>query len=199
MGYNISMSNPEIVSRHLPLMYQLKSEIKHEDGTILMPFVPMADYPNSRGLIGHYESWFNDPDVIKYLRKNTPFTTDPDTQVSCGEFQRHMANDPFQAYYSIFPDNRSKAVGHVSLNGIDYDKLSFSIGVVIGEKEWWNKGLASKVVNMVISRAQELGFRIAKADCYENNIASVRLLEKIFGPGKSDGQCVYFEKNLQDQ
>src|SRR5438067_13116984 len=92
---------------------KLKTEAitdNHITGITLVPF--------DGSEAGSYEKWLSDPDVIKYLYPNIPFTTDPERKVSPQEFVRYMRDNPRFAFFRI-QHPQYGFIGHASLNGID--------------------------------------------------------------------------------
>ena len=141
------------------------------------------------------KKWFSDQDVLKFLCPNTPFTTNPNEKVTVEEFIEYVRNDPELAYFRI-EHPAYGFIGHIGLDSIDLNYMSFFTGCVIGEKKYWGKGIGTTAEKMVLSRAKELGFKSAKASVHEDNIVSISILTKQLGMGISEGNQVNFTKAL---
>ncbi|QQS44679.1 GNAT family N-acetyltransferase [Candidatus Roizmanbacteria bacterium] len=172
-----------------PLIKQLKSEpvIDTVTGISLVPF-DGTEAPE-------HEKWFSDQDVTRYLHPNTPFTTDPNQRVSAKEFVDYMTASPEFAFFRIIHP-RHGFIGHVSMNGINLDEMSFERAITIGEKQYWGQGIGSAVGSIILNHAKELGFRVARASTKVDNTASLRNLTRQYGPGKPNGDYIDFELDL---
>ena len=72
-----------------------------------------------------------------------------------------------------------KHIGNIKLGPINIHHNCAEIGLIIGDKDSWGKGLASRAISIVT----QFGFnqlKLAKlsAGCYENNIGSKKAFEK---------------------
>lgn len=172
-----------------PLIQKLKGEVVRDNqtGITLTPF----DGTEAE----QYKKWFSDPEVLKFLHPNTPFTTDPDNKVSIEEFIKFVCDDPGIAYFRI-EHPAYGFIGHISLSAINLNDMSFSEGFVLGEKEYWGKGIMTTVDQMILGRAKNLGFKTAKAIAILDNTASIKILTKQFGEGIKDGNHINFRKSL---
>ena len=70
-------------------------------------------------------------------------------------------------------------IGNIELNEIDNQKLTANITYVIGEREYWGKGIASYCINQILKKAKiEFALKKICAGCASKNIASIKVLEK---------------------
>ncbi|MFH0973094.1 MAG: GNAT family N-acetyltransferase [Patescibacteria group bacterium] len=172
-----------------PVIQKLKSEVVRDNqtGITLTPF--------NGSEVDKYKEWFSDPEVLKFLHPNTPFTKDPSKKVSVEEFIRYICEDPGSAYFRIEHPTYG-FVGHISLSSINLNNMSFSEAYVIGEKQHWGKGIMTTVDTMILNRAKGLGFKTAKAIAISDNTASIKILTKQFGEGIREGNHINFTKAL---
>ena len=81
--------------------------------------------------------------------------------------------------YGIF--FKEKHIGNIELNEIDNQKLTANITYVIGEREYWGKGIASYSINQILEKAKkEFALKKICAGCASKNIASIKVLKKWF-------------------
>lgn len=172
-----------------PVIQKLKSEVVRDNqtGITLTPF--------NGSEVDKYKKWFSDPEVLKFLHLNTPFTKDQSKKVSVEEFIKYICDDPGSAYFRIEHPEYG-FIGHTSLSAINLGDMSFSLAGIIGEKQYWRKSIGTVVEKMISKRAKELGFRTVKAVAFPTNEASIKILTKRFGRGKVEGNLVNFTKAL---
>lgn len=142
-----------------------------------------------------YNIWFDrqlSPEVLEYLHPNTPFTIDPNQRVSAEEFIRYVIKTPNCIYYRI-EEPAFGFIGHLGVNGVNYKDMSCSLSYVIGNRNAWGAGIATKVVELVIPYLKNVGFKQLKANAHTNNIRSRRILSKYFRETYTDGDLVNYE------
>jgi RimJ/RimL family protein N-acetyltransferase len=147
--------------------------------------------------VGLYEKWFSDPDVLRYLHPNTPFTTDSQVRVPVPEFVNYVVESNTDAYFRIeHPEFGS--LGHSSMTGIDLNSMSFRRGCVIGEKQHWGKGIGTFVGKMLLAHAENLGFQLVRAGTNANNVASLKNLRRHMDQDGMTPTSALFKKELND-
>lgn len=71
-----------------------------------------------------------------------------------------------------------KAIGSITVVSKDLNNRVCEIGYNIGE-EWWGRGYGTEAIKNVIKYLFSLNeFDVITAACFDNNIASIRVLEK---------------------
>ncbi|MCI5157191.1 MAG: N-acetyltransferase [Candidatus Electrothrix sp. AUS1_2] len=114
-----------------------------------------------------YVSWLNNREINKYLEARFKYHTIAETK----SFVEEMNRNPDIYLFGIFINKQH--VGNVKLGPIDRNHLLANIGLLIGETDYWGKGVASEVIQAVVTFAfEELGLQKIDAGCYESNIAS---------------------------
>ncbi|ELS33352.1 MULTISPECIES: GNAT family N-acetyltransferase [Pseudanabaena] len=121
----------------------------------------------------NYVSWLNNPVVNCYLESR--FSTH--TQDSTRKFVESCLVDPTVLFLGIrYLDWRH--VGNIKIAVSRHHKLG-EVGVLIGEKDVWGKGIASKSISMIMEIAKtELGLRKLTAGCYASNLGSQKAFLK---------------------
>ncbi|KKK51730.1 hypothetical protein LCGC14_3112030 [marine sediment metagenome] len=83
-------------------------------------------------------------------------------------------------FFGIFDINNDKHIGNIKLEPIDYNEKRAKLGILIGEKDYWNRGIGTETTQLLVNYA----FNILNLTCVylgvipENKIA-VRMYEKI--------------------
>lgn len=123
-----------------------------------------------------YVEWLNDPAIARYLESR---------------FARHDA-DSTRAYAasvlasadSVLLGIRSVAlgrrhVGNIKLGPINRQHGTADIGIMIGDRAAWGRGIATAAIAMLAEIArEELGLRKLTAGCYASNGGSERAFLK---------------------
>jgi RimJ/RimL family protein N-acetyltransferase len=116
--------------------------------------------------------WFNDPDVTYYLGREQPLTM-AEEERWFAEYRSKVDEE----IYAIEVDGNH--IGNVGLHGIDRANRKASLGIVIGEKEYWSKGLGTDAMRTVLQYAFE-GLRLHKVnlDVIDYNRRAIRVYER---------------------
>jgi [ribosomal protein S5]-alanine N-acetyltransferase len=122
-----------------------------------------------------YVSWLNDPQVNQYLECRFIKHTVESTR----NFVETALESPNYLFFGIKSHLSNQHVGNIKIGPIDNNHGLGEIGIMIGDKKAWGKGIGSLAINMVteIARSQLL-LRKATAGCYVSNIASQRVFKK---------------------
>lgn len=130
--------------------------------------------PISLERVSNYQSWFNDKEVRQYLDFKTP-----KTKTEIINWLKKITTSEKYCYFSIFLPKQNQFIGHVGLKNINLIKKTAEIGIVIGEKKYWRKGIGTKTVLKIIKKAKKLGLKKIIAEINKNNIASQNLFSKL--------------------
>lgn len=118
--------------------------------------------------------WYNDPDISRTLILEEPLELEKTRQ-----WFEKIQHDPSRIDWLI-EDKKSNPIGLISLVGIDADQKSAEIFIVIGEKEYWGKGVMLEAEAAVIQLAFDvLRLENIWAQARADNIASIITMKKI--------------------
>lgn len=94
-------------------------------------------------------------------------------------------------FIEIFENDQFRPIGDVTLFTDDF-------AIAIGDKRYWKKGIGTKVLNRMVERARELGFKeILVEEIYDWNLSSRKLFEKCgFEVGEKTEKGWSYEKKL---
>lgn len=120
-----------------------------------------------------YIRWMNDPEVVKYTEQRFVRTSETDIK----SYLQKIEDSPADILFGIY--QKSSHIGTVKLGAINIWHKTAALSYLIGEKDQWGKGIASRA----ISEMTEIGFSVLGLDkiiagVYANNAASARVLEK---------------------
>lgn len=86
-------------------------------------------------------------------------------------------NDTEGYYWSI--DSQEETIGTVSLTEINKHHKSAELGIVIGDINYWGKGVATEVINSVVEYAfGNLDIEYISAEVEEDNVGMLKVFDK---------------------
>ncbi|MDD5751481.1 MAG: GNAT family protein [Candidatus Peribacteraceae bacterium] len=95
----------------------------------------------------NYAGWLNDPVITHWLE--TRSATIPKLKKYIREKQRK----PDAILYGVFLIKNGQHIGNIKLEPIDYKKRDVVIGMLIGEKRLWGRGIATEVIKLATNYA----------------------------------------------
>ena len=66
----------------------------------------------------------------------------------------------------------------VEIDSIDYFNKHCDIGFMLGNENYFNKGITTLAVKICLKIAKKMKLRIAYGKCYSENLASVKVFKK---------------------
>lgn len=120
-----------------------------------------------------YISWLNQSEVMKLTEVNT----NTHDQASTEEFVDTCFLNEGTFLFGIF-FNRDH-IGNIKLGPINLTHEIADISYVIGDKDFWGRGIATIVIKAITNFGfNELNLYKIIAGTYENNIGSIKALQK---------------------
>ncbi len=120
-----------------------------------------------------YVAWLNDPVVNQYLE------TRQATLENIGQYIREKLESPMALFLGIFWKEMGRHIGNIKLEPIDWEKKIATMGILIGDKEYWGKGVATEATNLIVDYAfRELGLKEVRLGVIATNTAARRVYEK---------------------
>jgi RimJ/RimL family protein N-acetyltransferase len=99
--------------------------------------------------IDAFMRWFNDPEVTTYLGNSHPC-------LSREQEERFFDEEISNRYrYCIVTRDEGVLIGNCALMDIDHKNRSAEVGIVIGEKDYWNRGYGREALGLVLDIAFE--------------------------------------------
>lgn len=123
-----------------------------------------------------YLDWLSDTDVSAFLEVRYS----PPRSLKDLEAAILKANQSSHSLLlGIFLIKNKSHIGNVKLGPINWQHKVADIGFLIGDKQHWGKGYASKAIRLLSDYSfSELGLKKLTAGCYELNKGSYRALLK---------------------
>ncbi len=140
-----------------------------------------------------YVAWLNDPMVNQYLECRFAVHSVKSTR----EVVSSLMASETDLLMGIFSLELNKHIGNIKLGWIDRHHSTAEVGLLIGDKNAWGKGIATEAIQLTIEVAKQLELRKLTAGYYESNIGSKRVFEKsgFVVEGKRKAQFLLDEKS----
>lgn len=122
-----------------------------------------------------YVNWLNDPIINQYLESR--FTEH--TLESCIHFVEELNDSSNHHLFGIFDKKTTQHIGNIKLGFINTHHSSASVGLLIGDKDYWGKGLATEAIISITNWGfQSMDLQKIEASCYDTNIGSLKAFFK---------------------
>jgi RimJ/RimL family protein N-acetyltransferase len=123
----------------------------------------------------HLYRWVNDPEVTYYM-----FMGDrPSTIEDLAEIWEKERKSPTDIVFAIIEKAGGKVVGTCGLYCINFISRHAELRIVIGEKDFWGKGLGTETLRLMISYAfDKLNLNKVWLGGNADNTAAIRCYEK---------------------
>lgn len=126
----------------------------------------------------HWVRWLNDLDVLRgldILGRHTPITLEAEL-AWFDQMQRQSATD---CVFTIYEVPTLAPIGNCGLHGIDYRHGTATFGIMIGEKDRWNRGYGTEATRLTLDFAfNALGLHNVQLTVYGHNRRAIRTYEK---------------------
>lgn len=121
-----------------------------------------------------YVAWLNDPAVNRYLESRFSAHSIDSTR----QFVADCLASPSTVLFGIKWIGGAH-IGNIKIGPMDRHHGLGEIGILIGDKHAWGKGVASAAIQMLVNIARdELGLRKLTAGCYASNRGSQKAFLK---------------------
>jgi len=122
-----------------------------------------------------YVHWLSDPETNQFLESRF----DRHTIEKVERFVSSHFMSGRSVLLGIYDEASKVHIGNIKLDDVNSHHLTAEIGFIVGDKRYRGIGLATEAIVGVSDWAfDELGLTKITAGCYEENIGSLRCLEK---------------------
>jgi diamine N-acetyltransferase len=132
--------------------------------------------PGRSDLVGLYQRWFNDIDVMTFYTDG-PIT--PSTyETSRAQYDR-VTNDETDIRFTVYERDTLRPIGLSDLFQIDYFNRTAGFGVLIGEKDCWGRGYGTEITRLMLDYAfTVLGLHSVRLAVFSYNERARRVYER---------------------
>jgi len=119
--------------------------------------------------------WLTDPMINKYLSQNFRDLTEEQEE----KWFNYIQDSKADIVFAILEKDSSDHIGNCSLNKIDQRNGRCELGIVIGDKDHWDKGFGSDAVDTLIGFAiEDLKIPIIRLNVYVYNQRAIKVYKK---------------------
>jgi len=120
-----------------------------------------------------YVRWLNNKEIVKYTEQRHFKHNSRSVKKFVSEKYKSNKDFLFGIYY------KNKHVGNIKLGPLNERQKKSDISYIIGYKKFWNKGIASKSIDLISEFAfKTLKLKILRAGAYLENPGSIKVLKK---------------------
>lgn len=156
----------------------VKLMIYHQDNEIIIRDIKASDAVS-------LFSWWIDAELNMYDPRPLPKNSEEllaECTSFCKRFDTEVFNENIAARrykYFIVTDKSDNPIGSVNFFGIDKLKRQGEMGIIIGDKRYWQKGIASKAVEVAVDYIfNNMPIDRIYIETGENNIPAIKLFSK---------------------
>ncbi|MCR4322840.1 MAG: GNAT family N-acetyltransferase [Candidatus Azambacteria bacterium] len=141
--------------------------------------------------VPYWQRWDTDQLVQAYMPASESAPTSDEEQLAYLE----VCRDENNAYYwSIVWKENSSLIGSIALTDVNHHHGLGELGVVIGERESWGKGVATEAIGLVVACAfSEMGLRKITAEYEEGNTG----IEKALLKNNFQKECIKLQSRIK--
>ncbi len=130
-----------------------------------------------------YVAWMNDTEITQYLESRWS----PQTFETVRTFVQAMCDSPKDFLFGMFLNTTNQHIGNIKIGNISSVHRYGDVGLIIGDKASWGKGIASEAISLVTKYGfEELNLHKLIAGMYEQNMGSYKAFIKA---GYQDAGC----------
>jgi ribosomal-protein-alanine N-acetyltransferase len=124
-----------------------------------------------------YLKWMNDSEIFKFSKQS--YSRHSLKKIKEFILNKKKLKNEFIYKILIYENKKNKHVGNIKLGPINLENKTADISYFIGEKKYWNKGIATKAIKLIINLAKKK-FKLKKlqAGHWKKNFASRKVLLK---------------------
>ncbi len=121
---------------------------------------------------GNYFQWFNDQEVCRF-NSHGRF---PNNMEKMEAYLHRAYTDPSLVVFAIISRKNDVHVGNISLQGINLIDRSAEYAIILGEKDYWGKGIAKESSDLILHHGfMNLNLNRIYCGTTDDNIAMQKL------------------------
>lgn len=122
-----------------------------------------------------YVHWLNDKEVNQYLESRFVLATVENVK----KFIEGILKSENNYFFAIVDIESNKHIGNIKLGSVNTYHKRADIGILIGDKNYWGKGIGTEAITLISDFAfNHLYLDKVMAGCYANNLGSYKAFLK---------------------
>ena len=142
-----------------------------------------------------YCNWLNDPEVNKFLE------TKKTTIEELKQYIKEKRENPDCLFLGIFLKDTNKHIGNIKLEPVDFENKKATLGILIGDKNYWGRGICTEAVKLLVDYVFE-NLNLEKVDLgviSENKAAINCYLKAGFRIKKIEQRAIKYDNRFYDK
>ena len=142
-----------------------------------------------------YCNWVNDPEVNKFLE------TKKTTIEELKQYIKEKRENPDCLFLGIFLKDTNKHIGNIKLEPVDFENKKATLGILIGDKNYWGRGICTEAVKLLVDYVFE-NLNLEKVDLgviSENKAAINCYLKAGFRIKKIEQRAIKYDNRFYDK
>lgn len=121
-----------------------------------------------------YCAWLNDVDVNEFLE------TRQSTIADLKAYIQKQIDDPNSIFVGIFDSTNNTHIGNIKLEPIDWEKKKAIFGILLGNKQYWGKGIGTEATELIVRYAFDtVGLEEIELGVIAENKRAIHVYEKV--------------------
>ena len=129
---------------------------------------------NESNATQEYCNWLCDPEVNKYIITK---------KATVSQLKEYIAeqNQKFDCLFlGIFAKDNKRHIGNIKLELINLKTKKATIGILVGNKNYWGQGVATEVIKLMVDYGfNKLALEEINLEASAENKAAIRVYEKV--------------------
>ncbi|OGO30422.1 MAG: hypothetical protein A2Z16_00110, partial [Chloroflexi bacterium RBG_16_54_18] len=100
-----------------------------------------------------FVKWLNDTEVRRGLARYLPISTAEEERWFAGMLDRPAVEHPLTI--EVQPEGSWRAIGNIAFFNLDWRVRMAEVGILIGEKEFWNQGYGTETMRLFLKHGFE--------------------------------------------
>lgn len=127
-------------------------------------------------LTPEYQNWFNDEQICQF-NSHHRF---PNYQEDMRSYYDNVIKSKNNLILAIIDKENDKHIGNVSLQDMDFLNQDAELAIIIGDKNFWGKGVGEEVCRLVVEHGfKNLNLHRIHCSIADNNIGMRKLARKL--------------------
>jgi RimJ/RimL family protein N-acetyltransferase len=132
--------------------------------------------PIERDYLPHYVEWLNDWEVRRFLAPTLPH---PLTIQDEDDWFNHQRDDQHSRMFAILTRSEGRVIGNCGLHQIDWTNRTATLGIFIGDRNYWGKGFGSDATRTLLRYAfEEANLHRIELEVFAFNPRAMRVYDK---------------------
>jgi ribosomal-protein-alanine N-acetyltransferase len=141
-----------------------------EGNTVYLRAIELSDATE------RYLSWINDEEVTRGLASGVY----PSTLEDLKNYLTSIVSSKNAVMFAICDKTNDLHIGNIKVDNFDWVNRTCELGVLLGDRSYWGKGIGTEVMRLTLHYAfEQLNIRKVVLAVYANNPVAVKLYEKI--------------------